>query len=100
MRSLFQHLIFRERYSKYVLAVVLFSIWMLFLDSSSWRVHRELDTEIERLEASMEYYNAQIDRDQAVIHALDTSKEALEKWAREEYWMHRPDEDVFIFNLD
>lgn len=100
MRNLLEHPVFRHRHSKYVLAVLLFAIWMLFLDSSSWRVHRELDEEMERLEASMEYYNAQIDRDQAVINALDSSVDALEKWAREEYWMHRPDEDVFIFNID
>jgi len=100
MRYSWKHPLLKKPWTKYVLATFIFVLWMSFLDSSSWRVHRELDHEIERLEASMDYYRDEINRDQAVIQSLDSSSKALERLAREEYLMHRPNEDVFIFNRD
>ena len=47
---------FKFMSNKYVLVLTLFVVWMLFLDSNSWLVHRELNQEIEEIEANTLYY--------------------------------------------
>jgi cell division protein DivIC len=86
---------FRVASNKYVLVLVAFAFWMLFLDSNSWLIHRELDLEIGNLEKNKEYYLNEISKDKAIIENLNDSLE-LEKFARREYFMKRDNEEIFI----
>jgi cell division protein FtsB len=86
---------FRIIGNKYVLLLALFGIWMLFLDSNSWLVHRELDQQIEELEENKEYYKSQIRKDTSIINSLNDMDE-LERFAREEYHMKRENEEIYI----
>src|SRR5690606_2234392 len=95
LKQLRQKKWFRIISNKYVLLLVLFAVWMLFLDSNSWLVHRELDHQIEELEKNKEYYKSQIRKDTAIINSMDDLEE-LERFAREEYYMKRENEEVFI----
>lgn len=81
--------------NKYVLLLVLFGIWMLFLDSNSWLVHRELNQTIEDLHNNKDYYKTQIAKDTAIINSLNDPDE-LEKFARENYFMKRENEVIYI----
>lgn len=81
--------------NKYMLVTIAFVFWMLFLDSNSWLIHHELDSEIEDLEKNKEYYLHEIAKDKAIIEKLDDSLE-LEKFARREYFMKRENEEIFI----
>lgn len=81
--------------NKYVLIVLLFVIWMLFFDTNSWFIHRELDQEIKELNNNKEYYIKEIIKDQKDIKVLKDSNE-LEKFAREEYFMKRDNEEIYI----
>lgn len=72
-----------------------FAIWMLFLDSNSWLIHRELNSEVDGLVKNKEYYLREIGRDKQTIENLNDSIE-LEKFARQEYYMKRPNEEIFI----
>ncbi len=85
--------------NKYVLIVLLFVVWMLFLDTNSWLIHRELDQEIQELEDNKEYYIKEIIKDQKDIKVLKDSSE-LEKFAREEYFMKRDDEEIYIIEYE
>ena len=86
---------FRIASNKYVLVLVGFAIWMLFLDSNSWLIHRELNSEVDGLVKNKEYYLREISRDKQTIENLNDSIE-LEKFARQEYYMKRPNEEIFI----
>ena len=81
--------------NKYTLVLLAFSFWMLFLDSNSWLIHRELDLEIDALNKNKEYYLNEISRDKAIMENLNDSLE-LEKFARREYFMKRDNEEIFI----
>ncbi len=70
-------------------------IWMLFLDTNSWFIHKELDQEIQELEDNKEYYLKEITKDQKDIKKLKNDNE-LEKFARENYFMKREDEEIYI----
>lgn len=72
---------------------------MLFFDTNSWLIHQELDQEIEELESNKEYYIKEILKDQKDIKVLKDSGE-LEKFAREEYFMKRDDEEIFIIEYE
>jgi len=81
--------------NKYLLVIIAFVVWMLFLDSNSWLIHHELDSEIDDLEKNKQYYLNEIAKDKAIIEKLDDSLE-LEKFARREYFMKRENEEIFI----
>lgn len=90
---------FRIVSNKYVLLLIFFAIWMFFLDSNSWFVHNELDQEVNKLEDNKEYYQNEIAKDKAIIKQLKDSVE-LEKFARQKYYMKRPNEEIFIIEYD
>jgi len=87
--------VFAIFFNKYVLIILIFMIWILFLDTNSWLIHRELDQEIKELKDNKEYYKKEIVTDQKNIKSLKDSTE-LEKFAREEYFMKRDNEEIFI----
>lgn len=82
--------------NKYILTILVFLVWIILLDPNNLisRV-RELRTR-NRLEQEKEYYMARIEEDRRKLNELRTSNENLEKYAREQYRMKRPDEDLFI----
>lgn len=81
--------------NKYVLIGCLFLIWMLFLDSNSWLIHRELNKELQQLDDNKEYYRKEIYTDEQLIKNLEDSV-GLEKFAREKYFMKKENEDIYI----
>lgn len=85
--------------NKYVLVLLIFCIWMLFLDSNSWLVHRELNQEINEIEANREYYIKEIQHDKQILEELNDSLE-IERFARETYFMKRPDEEIYIIEYE
>ena len=86
---------FRVASNKYTIVLVAFIFWMLFLDSNSWLIHHELNSEIKDLEKNKDYYLNEISRDKAIIEQLNDSLE-LEKFARQEYFMKRENEEIYI----
>jgi cell division protein FtsB len=83
----------------FVLILVIFAVWMLFFDANSWLIHHELNTDIKALENEKEYYQREIEKDNKAIKKLSTD-EGLEKFAREEYYMKRENEEIFIIEYE
>ena len=86
---------FRIASNKYLLVLLGFVLWMLFLDTNSGLIHRELNAEIDELEKNKKYYLDQINSDKAIMEQLNDSLE-LEKFARQEYYMKRENEEIYI----
>lgn len=82
--------------NKYVLTILVFIVWIVLLDPNNLisRVH-EVRTR-NRLVREREYYMERIEEDRRKLNALRTSDENLEKYAREQYRMKKPDEELFI----
>lgn len=79
----------------FVIVIIVFTIWMLFFDSNSLLIHNELNNEIEALEDEKKYYSKEISKDNKAIKKLK-KEEGLEKFAREEYYMKRENEEIYI----
>jgi cell division protein FtsB len=85
--------------NKYVLVILLFLIWMLFLDNYSYFEHRLLDKEINELQDNKKYYQDEINADQQKIKLLKNTDQ-IEKYAREKYYMKKNNEDIYIIEFE
>lgn len=81
--------------NKYLLIVLLFSIWMFFFDTNSYFIHNELNNSIETLENNKEIYKDEIEVDKIFINKMKDSNE-VEKYAREKYYLKKENEDIYI----
>ncbi len=69
---------------------------MLIFDSSNWVEMLAAKRRIKSLEEEKVYYLQKIEEDKKKIKELRTNAENLEKFAREQYLMKKPNEDNFI----
>lgn len=53
-----------------------------------------------QMEESIKFYREKIIEDKKRLHELQTDRENLEKFAREQYYMKRDNEDIFILEDD
>ena len=79
----------------YLLVSVFFIVWMLFFDTNSFRILWSLESKIDDLEQQKKELIRQIDEDRLIIQKLSDSIE-LEKFGREQYYLKKADEDIFI----
>lgn len=83
----------------FIFATLAFVGWVLFFDRNNYLDSRELDAKIEELELEKTYYTKKIRDDSTVIAGLKDSA-FLEKFARENFLMHRPGEEIYLIDED
>ncbi|MDR1555663.1 MAG: septum formation initiator family protein [Tannerellaceae bacterium] len=93
----------KEFYNKYLSKinaywfVTIVFLALTFTEGESNLYKRYLyDEKIHSLEKEIEQYKNEIEMNRKKLTDLRTNKEGLERFAREEYLMKRPDEDIFI----
>ena len=77
--------------NKYFITVFLFLIWMIFFDQTSWLVVKELNKDIANYEQELAYYKSEYKKN---------NKAEREKFARENYFMKKKNEEIFIVVVD
>jgi cell division protein FtsB len=82
--------------NKYILTIVIFFTWLLLFDSNNLIARYKDLRELRKLKADREYYEKKIESERKKIYELKTDNKNLEKFAREQYRMKKPDEDLFI----
>lgn len=87
---------FKTIANKYIIVFLVFAIWMIFFDTNSILVHKKLDDEISEINHKIGYYQEKYQKDSIEYYQLRSSREAREKYARENYFMRKKDEDIFI----
>ncbi len=83
----------------FVIIIIVFVVWMLFIDSNSLMIHHELNEDVSDLEDEKEYYNKEIEKDEKAIKELST-EDGIEKLAREKYYMKKDNEDIYIIEYE
>lgn len=86
--------------NKYLLSILIFVLWLAFFDNSNLLDMFAIKRSITRLNNEKIYYQLKIQDDTRKINELRTNKENLEKFAREQYLMKKPNEDLFIIEED
>ena len=69
---------------------------MLFIDHNDLFVQWNRKSELKKLQATKEFYAQKINKTQRELTDLQNNPAALEKYARENYYLKRDNEDVFI----
>ena len=92
--------VWRSQALKYSVVCVLGVLIVGFFDENSVLSHLKNQQRIGELEDEIEMYNAAYQRDQAQIRELNKDPKAMEKIARERYFMKADDEDIFILSDD
>lgn len=85
--------------NRYLLTLALFIVYNLFINnidipfiiSSRWELHKLRD-QAEQVEKENQRAKEQ-------LQAINAKSFALEKLAREEYFMKKPNEDVYVFKI-
>lgn len=82
--------------NKYILTAIIFIIWLTLFDSNNLIARYKALRELHNLKRDKEYFTNRIETDRKKLHELKTDNENLEKFAREQYRMKKPDEDLYI----
>jgi len=82
--------------NKYVIAIVVFLVIVLFVDDNSLLERFGLMDERSELNEQIEFYENAIQENNRKFEELKTNSDNLEKFAREEYFMKKDSEDVYI----
>jgi cell division protein FtsB len=88
--------ILRAITNKYLIALVAFVVWIMFFDDNNIRQHQKDLKELAQLQEQLVFYKHKIVADKRKLVELQTSDENLEKFAREQFFMKRADEDIYV----
>ena len=92
--------VWHSLFFKYAVVAIVGVVIVGFLDDNSFWSHFKNMQRINELQEETEKYNADYRRDQARIRELDRNPKAMEKIARERYFMKADDEDIFVLSDD
>lgn len=94
-KSIYKYL--TTRYTKIQLLVILVIIVFAFFISESNLFSRfGYDAKINELNGQIEYYRNKSAEDKQKLQELESDKEHIEKFARENYLMKKDNEDVYL----
>jgi len=79
--------------NRYFLVLVLFFAWMIFVDRHDLFTQWKLSKSVERLEHDRSYFSDKIEEAKERKKEIESDRE---RFAREQYYMHKKDEEVFI----
>ncbi|MEO0584966.1 MAG: septum formation initiator family protein [Bacteroidota bacterium] len=82
--------------TKYILAFLIAAVWMVFFDRYNLISQHKLDQQIEELQEDRDFYIQVIEEIDLEASRLQKDPEAIERFAREKYYMKRPGEDVYV----
>jgi cell division protein DivIC len=82
--------------NKYIIALSAFIVLMLFIDHNDIFVQMDRQRQLKSLIASKQFYQQQIDQTKKNLADLENNSAALEKYAREKFFLKRDNEDLFV----
>ncbi len=85
---------------RYGVVLIFGVVFVGFLDDNSIYAHLRNMQRISELNDEIAFYESEYQRDQNRIHELQNDPKAMEKIARERYFMKAEDEDIFVLSDD
>ena len=82
--------------NKYLVAFVVFSVWMLFIDDNNVFFLRKNVNKLKQYRVEKAYFQEKIRNDSIHLQEMKANAKNLEKFAREEFLMKKKDEDIFL----
>lgn len=82
--------------NKYFLAIAAFAVWMMFFDKNDMISQYEYSAQLNKLQQEKDFYTVETASVKKDLKELDSNLNTAEKFAREKYFMKKPNEDVFV----
>lgn len=86
--------------NRYVLCITLFAVWMIFFDQNNMIRQIEARRDLSKLRGEKHFFEEKIKEYNFELQTLDKDPAFIEKYARENYYMSKPNEDVFVVLAD
>ena len=86
--------------NKYFYTGLAFVVWLVFFDQESIIEQYHLNATLNNLKDQKEFYKSEIEKNENTIYLLENDSSMLERFARENYYMKRDNEDVFVVIRD
>ena len=86
--------------NKYTYSILTFIIWVSFIDQNNVMTAYSYNVELRKLESEKEYFNEAIEKTSKELFDLTENPATLEKFARENYYMKKEGEEVFVFTTE
>lgn len=83
--------------NKYMLTIVIFFVFLFFFDQNNLLTQYAYQTQLNTLKSEKAYFNEEIKKTRNELEELTTNPVSLEKFAREQYYMKKDSEEVFVF---
>jgi len=84
-----------RKWGKYVITLLVFAVVYLFIGDQSMLHFMKRGKEIRQLEQQRDMYREGAEKAQREIQVLQ-HPDSLERFAREQYFMHEPNEDIYL----
>ncbi len=88
--------VFKVATNKYLIAIAVFALQMLFFDDNNLLVHLDRKRQLHELQANKAFYEERIAQTKQELNDLQSNTAAIEKFVRENFMMKRDNEDVFV----
>jgi len=82
--------------NKYILTLFIFILWLTFFDRSNLVDRVKEIRNLRQFEKDRVYYIERIETDSKRLKQLKTNNKNLEKFAREQYFMKKDNEEIFV----
>lgn len=86
-----------QKWGKYAITLLAFLIVFLFVGDQSLIRFFHRHREIRQLEEQRDMYRTETEKAQREIQMLQNA-DSLERFAREHYYMHTPEEDIYLID--
>ncbi len=85
---------------KYLITIVVGVAYVGFFDDNSFMQRIKYDIQISQLKDEIQKYNEENQTDNKELNSIKHNPRAIEKIARERYFMKTDDEDIFVLSTD
>ncbi len=82
--------------NKYTIVTVIFVVIVLFIDNNNLITWGRLGIERMQQERIIRQYEQDIEDIESRLDELNSDRDSLEKFTREQFYFHEKDEDVFL----
>jgi cell division protein DivIC len=96
MKSLIPKKLVKTLANKYLIAFMVFSVWMIFIDDNNIFFLRKNVNKLKEYRVEKAYFLEKIRKDSIRLQEMKANAKNLDKFAREEFLMKKKDEDIFL----
>src|SRR3954447_105809 len=90
--------IFKILRNKYIASIIVFVVWIAFCDRNDLLTQWDRKNELQKLETSKKFYEEEIANTKKDLLELNNNPAILEKFAREKFYLKRPNEEIFLID--